>query len=130
MLAKIGQIMKTGLRLALGISQVVDFGKAAGGVAKGLDFLERGADIVTGIQAGVERLRDAGKDVSGAEKLELAYPMFARAVLQTDFMAGNRIVDDALFEEAIKDGVNCVVKLMKACDDNTVKEKKPEDLSA
>lgn len=59
---------------------------------------------------------------SGADKLKMATPLIAQAILQSQFMIGKKIADEAKFKAACQGIASNLADLLNSLDGNGVKE--------
>lgn len=127
-----GLLSSIGLGIALFKGIITGIAGAKGDPTSGLagkvsDTLTEVAKLVSIVEAVGAGLKNEG-GLTGEQKLQGISGSVAQVVLQADFMIGNKIEDDALFQAGVTKITSGMADVLNSINKDGIKEVDPSDL--
>lgn len=101
--------------------------KAAGVIGTVTSDLQQVAGVIQTIEAAAQA---ASSPIPGAEKLKMATPLVAQAILQSSLLAGHKISNQALFQQGSQKVADGMADLLNSIDDGSLKVTQTQDVKA
>lgn len=99
--------------------------KSAGPIGTVISDLAQVAGVIQTIEVAAQA---ASAPIPGAEKLKMATPLVAQAILQSSLLAGHKIANPTLFQQGSQKIADGMADIVNAIDEGSVKITKTEDV--